>query len=59
MKNLNNFWLNFKLLILIIWAFFSFDAIISAFEGHMITLNIVVAIDLIIAIYFVFIKKNK
>ena len=58
MKSLSDIWNVLKLFILVIWLLYTFYAVISAFEGHMITLNIVVAIDLIIAIYFVFIKKK-
>jgi len=58
MKNINDVWNVFKLLITILWIIFTFHAIILSFEGHLLTLNIVLGIDIIIGIYYIFIKKN-
>ena len=59
MIKLTDFWNFLGLFILSIWILFTFHAVVSSFEGHMTAINIVVGIDLIIAIYFVFIKKKK
>jgi len=59
MKNINEFWDDLKFLIVIIWVLFTINAVILAYEGHMVTLNIVLTIDLIIAIYYIIINKEN